>query len=41
MLGLARTQELAGDSLELVDVGGAPESQRTIGCGYVMLRVEL
>ncbi len=41
MLGFARPQEVAGDALELVDVGGTPECQRTVGCVHVMLRVEL
>lgn len=41
VLGFTRTQERAGQLLELVDVGGAPESQRTVECAYVMLRVEL
>ena len=41
MLGFARAQERTRDPLELVDVGGAPESQRTVGCVHVMVRVEL
>jgi hypothetical protein len=41
VLGFARAQERARDPLELVDVGGAPESQRMVGCVHVMVRVEL
>ncbi|MGH2491970.1 MAG: hypothetical protein ACRDF9_10710 [Candidatus Limnocylindria bacterium] len=41
MLGFAGAEELAREPVELVDVGGAPKFQRTVGYIHVMARVEL
>jgi len=41
VLGLASSEEFTRESVELVDVSGAPESQRTVGCVHVVVRVEL